>query len=143
MRQVKKRKSMPSPPVSKFSIEEEMKNIIKGKNDQTIAMNFESITDAIDTVKALKQQDDADKAAKAALAKRMTKSDKATQDLLCNHKIMQKNLAAATRSKDTDQEFGKIDIKPIKVVEALPTHKKAYRPTKVPSRLCQMLADHL
>lgn len=52
---------------------------------------------------------------------RVANADKALQYLLQNLKIMQQNLAAAMRSRETNQKFGENYIMPIAEVEAPPT----------------------
>lgn len=52
-------------------------------------MIAESITAIIETLKVMKKQYAVDKASQAALAMRVAKVDKESQDLLQNHKIMQ------------------------------------------------------
>lgn len=100
--------------------------MMKGRNDRAIATIAESITVTVDTVKAMEQQEAADKAAQAELAFKMAKNDKSMQVPLQSLKIMHQMLAAETRFRDADEEFGEKCIKPITVVETPQTHTLVY-----------------
>lgn len=70
MRQAKECKSMLPTSVSQISSDKKETNVI-GEKDRAIALTDKSIRATIDTIKAMEQQEAADKAAQAALAVRM------------------------------------------------------------------------
>lgn len=92
----------------------------------------------------MENQAGAGKKAQAALSKRLARSNKAARDLPHNLKIMQKNLAAATICKETDQEFCENYIKPIKFLQAPLAHTKYHHPIRseaspLPDAICPPL----
>lgn len=93
-------------------------------------MIAESITSAVDTVSIIERQVSDDRSSQAALATIIFKVDKSTKKLLQNLKIMQQNLAAKTKCRDAEKEFRENVIMPMQVVEAPPTHTRAYHPIR-------------
>lgn len=89
-------------------------------------MIAESITANIATVKLFEQKTEADREAKAELARKVEKTDKAAQDLLQNLNIMQQNLAAAVSRRGIDKEFSVKYMVPTNAVQAPMTHTPAF-----------------
>lgn len=92
-------------------------------------MIADAITAAMNTIMVMERKTVADKAEKAALAARVARGNKATENKLQNLgelTIMQQNLKKAMRCKKSDQEFEENGFGPMLLVDTPPAHTRAF-----------------